>query len=67
MDEPPDAINSKVTLHPFVLQVGHELTRYYAYRKEEQIGWVKAIKEVVGQANLSDFYQIEVCRTHENL
>jgi len=39
---------------------GKERTKYAASYKADQAQWVKAIKDAVGYANLTDFYDIKV-------
>lgn len=58
-DEPEEKFEG-TTLYPFKLVFPPCKGRiYYLLSQEEKDKWIKAIKEVVGYANLFDFYEIK--------
>ena len=57
---PAEHLDSATTLYPFKLNFpGGKSRVYYLETKEEQQKWITAIREVVGYANLFDFYEMK--------
>ena len=46
-------------LHPFMLIFSNKRRIYYLETKEERDTWVEKIKQVIGYANMHDFYELE--------
>ena len=58
-DETEEQLDSTTVLYPFKLIFPPNKARsYYLTSKEEKVKWLNAIKNVIGYANMFDYYQI---------
>ena len=60
-EELAEIMQKKLPLYPFKLFFGQTQLALYALKQEERAKWVKALKDAIGYANLSDFYDMKVC------
>ena len=59
-EELAEVMQKKLPLFPFKLFFGQTQLALYSIRQDERTKWVKAMKEAIGYANLSDFYDMKV-------
>lgn len=59
-EELEEIFDKKTVLFPFSLCFLHNKKTFYAIKKDEKIGWVKALKEAIGYSSLYDFYELKV-------
>ena len=59
-DELEEIFDRRTVLYPFSLHFMRGKKTLYALKKEERIGWMHALKEAIGYAILSDFYELKV-------
>lgn len=59
-EELEEIFDKKTILFPFSLCFLHNKKTLYAIKKDEKVGWVKALKEAIGYSSLYDFYELKV-------
>jgi len=59
-EELEEIMQTKTVLYPLKIFFGPNTLQLYALKKEERIKWVQVMKEAIGYANLSDYYEMKV-------
>ncbi len=59
-EEAPELVGKDgMTIYPFTLWMGEECKKLYAINSGDRDAWLKAIRQVLGSANVTDFYEIK--------
>jgi len=57
--EPEEQLDKKNTLYPFTLIFPNKERTYYLLSKDERESWVSSIKNAIGYASLTDYYDVK--------
>mmetsp|Transcript_20571 Transcript_20571/g.22930 ORF Transcript_20571/g.22930 Transcript_20571/m.22930 type:complete len:783 (+) Transcript_20571:2-2350(+) len=57
--EPEEPLDKKNTLYPFSLLFPNKERTFYLLSKDERDNWVLKIKEAIGYATLTDYYEVK--------
>jgi hypothetical protein len=60
-EELEEIFDKRTVLFPFSLNFLHNKITFHAIKKDEKNGWIKALKDALGYANLYDYYELKVC------